>query len=124
MTKNNGSGVNLGHMVMALGEVNFSEFYDSYAEAYKAYEEFKAEFPESDWEHYDSKIDNFECWGDGKYQCCFVEKAELTPKQNIKSAIEKTRRAFHECLAVGDDGNIVERYLDTLQTLMDLYDGR
>ena len=121
--RNGKTNFSLGHMVMALGEENFNEFYDSYAEAYAAYEEFKADYPEEEWEHYETRIDQFECWGGGKYQSAFVERADLTPRQNLKSAIEKTRRAFHECLATGEDGSIVERYFDTLQVLVDLYDG-
>ena len=124
MIRNGKMEFDLGYMVMALGEENYTEFFDSYADAYATYEKTKARFNASEWDHYDQKINEFECWGNGKYQCCFIEKEELTPKQNLKSAIEKTRRAFHECMAVGDDGDIVERYFDTLQTLVDLYDGR
>ena len=123
MIRNGRLQSDLGHMVMALGEENSSEFYDSYAEAYAAYEEIKARFPEKGWEHYETKIDQFECWSNGRYQSCFIERADLTQKQNLKSAIEKTRRAFHECMATGDDGTIVEKYFDMLQVLVELYDG-
>lgn len=115
--------MNIGHMVMALGEFNYTEFYDSYSEAYTAYEEIKKQFPEEGWEHYDQKIDQFECWGDGKYQCCFIEKEQLSPRDNLKSTIEKTRRAFHECVATGDDMTVTEKYFDTLQTLVDWFKG-
>ena len=72
MIRNGKTNFSLGHMVMALGEENFNEFYDSYAEAYAAYEEFKADYPEEDWEHYNSRIDQFECWGGGRYQSGFI----------------------------------------------------
>ena len=108
------------HVVMATGEVELCEFYDSYAEAHGAYERIRSRFMSEEWEHTAQTINSFECWSEGRYQNARIIRSDISSDENTRQVIEDIRWAFHRYLATHEDEDLVEDNIDLLLTVLGL----